>query len=112
LNCAHFAPRFDVAFQVTPERVEVIATQQIQAGWDGIHAQVTLPPPSGLSRLEMVYDARLARATISVDDRVVIRDYTGTLEYREDLGVFFGMGSIDGTMASTVFGGLRFEILA
>jgi hypothetical protein len=111
LTCANYAPRFDVAFQITPDRVEVIATKQVQAGWDGIHAAVTLPPPPGLSRLQMVYDARHAKATISVDDTIVIRDYAGHLEYRDDLGVFFGMGTVDGTMASSIFGGLRFEIL-
>ena len=43
--------------------------------------------------------------------QTLIRDYTGHTEYRDDLGVLFGVGSIDGSMASAVFGGLHFEIL-
>jgi hypothetical protein len=60
----------------------------------------------------MTYDPDSARATVSVDGQTLIRDYAGHTEYREDdLGVYFGLGSLDGSMASAVFGGLRFEIL-
>jgi hypothetical protein len=111
VECGHFASRFDVSFQVTADRVELIATKQIRARWDGIHAAVSLPPPPGLIRLEMAYDAARASANVSVDGKIIIRDYTGHSEYRDDLGVYFGIGTIDGSMASTVFGGLRFEIL-
>jgi hypothetical protein len=47
-----------------------------------------------------------------VDGETLIRDYPGHTEYREDdLGVCFALGSLDGSMASAVFGGLHFEIL-
>ena len=45
-----------------------------------------------------------------MDGKTLIRDYTGFTEYRDDLGVIFAVGTVDGSMASTVFGGLRFEI--
>jgi hypothetical protein len=105
------APRFDVGFQLTKDRVELIATKQVRTGWDGIHAAVSLPPPPRLVRLEMAYDPARASATVSVDGETLIRDYAGHTEYRDDLGVFFGIGSLDGSMASAVFGGLHFEIL-
>jgi hypothetical protein len=47
-----------------------------------------------------------------VDGKILIRDYAGHTEYRDDdLGVYFALGSVDGSMASAVFGGLHFEIL-
>ena len=48
---------------------------------------------------------------MSVDGEVLVRDYTGHTQYRDDVGVFFGVHSVDGSMASAVFGGLHFEIL-
>ena len=111
VECGHFAPRFDAGFQLTGNRLDLIATKQIRAGWDGIHAPVSLPPPPQLIRLEMTYDPARASADISVDDKILIRDYTGHSEYRDDLGVYFGTGTKDGSMASAIFGGLRFEIL-
>jgi hypothetical protein len=105
------AHRFDAGFKATQDRVELIATQQIRTGWDGIHAAVSLPPAPRLVRLEIAYDPVRASATVSVDGETLIRDYTGHTEYRDDLGVLFGIGSIDGSMASAVFGGLHFEIL-
>jgi hypothetical protein len=59
----------------------------------------------------MAYDPARASATVSADGETLIRDYAGTTEYRDDLGGFLGIGSLDGSMASAVFGGLRFEIL-
>jgi serine/threonine-protein kinase len=107
-----FGPRFDSGFEVTPDRVELIATKQIRTRWDGIHAAVRLPPPPRLVRLEMAYDPARARATVSVDGETLIRDYAGHTEYRDDdLGVFFALGSLDGSMASAVFAGLHFEIV-
>jgi hypothetical protein len=106
-----FAPRFDAGFQMTRDRVELIATEQVRIGWDGIHAAVSLPPPPRLVRLEMAYDPARASATVSVDGETLIRDYAGHTEYRDDLGVYFAIGTLDGSMASAVFGGLHFEIL-
>ncbi len=111
VDSGHFAPRFDAGFNVTRDGVELIATKQIRTGWDGIHAAVNLPPAPRLVRLEMAYDPVRAAAALSVDGQILIRDYTGHTEYRDDLGVWFGIGSLDGSMASAVFGGLRFEIL-
>lgn len=112
LGIGQSARRFDAAFQVMHDRVELIATQKIRTGWDGIHAAVSLPPTPRLVQLEMAYDPASARATVSVDGATLIRDYAGHTEYRDDLGVFFAIGSIDGSMASAVFGGLHFEIFA
>lgn len=105
-----FAPRFDAGFRFIPGGVELVATQQVRAGWDGIRAPVSLPPAPRLLRLEMTYDPGRAAADLSVDDQVLIRDYRGHTEYRDDLGVYFGVGSIDGSMASAIFGGLHFEV--
>jgi hypothetical protein len=107
-----FAPRFDAGLRLVGTGVELIATKQIRTGWDGIHAAASLPPAPRLLRLEIVYDPARASAAVSLDGKVLIRDYTGHTEYREDLGVYLGVGSLDGSMASTVFGGLHFEILA
>ncbi|HUM01442.1 MAG TPA: hypothetical protein VL084_04105, partial [Thermoanaerobaculia bacterium] len=98
-------------FKATRDGVDFIATKQIRTGWDGIHAAVGLPPAPRLVRLEMAYDPVSARATVSVDGQILIRDYTGHTEYRDDLGVFFSIGRFEGSMASAIFGGLRFEIL-
>jgi serine/threonine-protein kinase len=107
-----FARRFEAGFHAMQDRVELIATQQVRTGVDGIHAAVSLPPPPIMARLEMAYDPARASATVSVDGKALIRDYTGHTEYRvDDLGVYFGLGSLDGSMASAVFGGLHFEIL-
>jgi serine/threonine-protein kinase len=112
LGTGLFAPRFDAGFKATQDRVELIATTQVRTGWDGIHAALSLPPPPRLVRLEMAYDPARASATVSVDGETLIRDYPGHTEYREDdLGVCFALGSLDGSMASAVFGGLHFEIL-
>lgn len=106
-----FAPRFDVGFRPTRDGFELLATQQVRTGWDGVRAAVVLPPAPSLVRLEMAYDPGRAAATVSVDGQVLIPDYAGHTEYRDDLGVYFAVGSLDGSMASAVFGGLRFEIL-
>ena len=111
VESGHFAPRFDAGFRPSGEGFELIATQQIQAGWDGLRAPVRLPPEPQMLRLEMVYDPARAAADISVDGEVLIRRYAGHSEYREDLGVYFAVGSIDGSMGSAILGGLRFEIL-
>ena len=111
VDSGHFAPRFDAGFKATRDGVELIATKQIRVGWDGIHAAVSLPPAPRLVRLELSYDPVRAAADVSVDGRVLVRGHTGHAEYRDDVGVFFAIGSLDGSMASTVFGGLRFEIL-
>lgn len=110
LSCEHAAPRFDVGFRVTQQDTDLIATRQLRNGWDGIHAAVNLPPPPGLVRVEMIYDAARANASVSVDGQILIGGYSGHSEYRDDLGVFFAVGTIDGAVASAVFGGLRFEI--
>jgi hypothetical protein len=112
VESGHFAPRFDAGFRLAGDDIELIATKQIQAGWDGIRAAASLPPAPNLLRLEMVYDPVRAAATVSVDGRILIRDYTGHTEYRDDLGVYFGLGSVTGAMASAIFGGLHFEIFA
>ena len=106
-----FAPRFDTGFSVTGNGVELIATRQIRDGWDGIRAAVSLPPSPALVRLEMAYNALTRTADVSLNGTTVIRGYSGHLEYRDDLGVYFGIGSMDGSMGSSIFGGLRFEIL-
>ena len=111
LTCGQFAPRFDAGFKITARGVDLIATKQIRKGWDGIHAAVNLPREPEFVRLELAYDAARKSATVSVDGRALIRDYAGHLEYRDDLGVYLGVGSIDGSIGSTVFGGLHFEIL-
>jgi tRNA A-37 threonylcarbamoyl transferase component Bud32 len=108
-----FARRFDAGFKATRDRVELIATTKVRTGWDGIHAALSLPPPPRLVRLEMAYDPARASAIVTVDGETLIRDYAGHTEYRDDdLGVYFALGSLDGSMASAVFGGLHFEILA
>jgi hypothetical protein len=77
-----------------------------------MRAQLPLPPTPRLLRLELAYDPVHASAVVLVDGRILVRDYTGHTEYRDDdLGAFFALGSIDGSMASAIFGGLRFEIL-
>ena len=111
LSTGQSARRFDTGFQATPDRVELIATNRVRTGWDGIHAAVTLPPPPRLVRLEMAYDPVSARATVSVDGQILIRDYAGYSEYRGGQAVSFAVASKDGSMASAVFGGLHFEIL-
>ena len=73
---------------------------------------MTLPPPPRMVRLEMAYDPARASATVSVDGETLIRDYAGHTEYRDDVGVYFGISSLDGSMASAVLAGLHFEILA
>jgi tRNA A-37 threonylcarbamoyl transferase component Bud32 len=113
VGAGQFAPRFDAGFKATQDRVELIATTQVRTGWDGIHAALSLPPPPRLVQLEMAYDPVSARATVSVDGQIFIRDYAGHTEYRDDdLGIYFALGSVDGSMASAVFAGLHFEILA
>lgn len=113
LTCGHFARRFDAAFRpASGGGFELVATKQIQAGWDGTRAVVELPPAPKLLRLEITYDPNRAIAAVSVDGRVLIENYTGHTEYRDDLGVFVSVGTLDGSMASAVFSGLRFEILA
>jgi hypothetical protein len=107
----HFARRFEAGFMTTQGRVEVVATERVRTGWHGIHLPVSLPPAPRLARLEMVYDPARAKATVSVDGETLIRGYAGHTEYRDDLGVYFGLGSIDGSMASAVFAELHFEIL-
>jgi hypothetical protein len=110
LETGHFAPRFDFGFQVSAGGVELIATQRVRTGWDGIRRPVTLPGAPALVRMEMIYDARRASATIALDGRRVVEDYKGHTEYRDDLGVFFGVHSVNGLEGSTIFGGLYFEI--
>jgi len=110
VESGHFAPRFDAGFRPVADGMELVATKQVQAGWDGIRAPVSLPPAPRLLRLEMTYDPVRASATVSVDGTILIHDYTGHSEYRDDLGVYFGLGSIDGSMASAILGGLHFEI--
>jgi hypothetical protein len=112
VETGQYARRFEAGFRATQDRVELIATKKVRTGVDGIHATVSLPPPPRLVRLEMAYDPARASATVSVDGETLIRDYAGHTEYRDDLGVYFGLGSLDGSMASAVFGGLHFEILA
>jgi hypothetical protein len=72
---------------------------------------VRLPPAPQLIRLEVAYDAAQGCATVSVDGKVLIQNFTGNTEYRDDLGVFFSVGTLDGSMSSAVLGGLHFEIL-
>lgn len=111
VESGHFAPRFDAGFEPTRDGFALLATTQVREGWDGMRAIVRLPPAPRLLRLEMAYDATRHTVAVSVDGDVLIRDYRGHTEYRDDLGVYFAVGSLDGTVASAVFGGLRFEIL-
>ena len=104
-------PAFVAVLQATRDRVELIAVKQVRDGLGGIRAPLSLPPAPTLMRLEMAYDPVSARATVSVDGQILIRDYAGHTEYRGDHTVFFAVASKDGSMASAVFGGLRFEIL-
>lgn len=112
LETGHFAPRFDCGLRPAPAGADLIATQRIRTGWDGIRTRVILPPAPHLVRLEMVYDPGKRTAQISLNGNVLIRGYAGHAEYRDDLGVFFGVGTFDGSLASTLFGGLRFEIFS
>jgi serine/threonine-protein kinase len=104
-------PAFVAVLEATRDRVELIAVKQVRDGLGGIRASLRLPPPPRLMRLEMAYDPVSARATVSVDGQIFIRDYAGHTEYRGDHTVFFAVASMDGSMASAVFGGLHFEIL-
>ena len=104
-------PAFVAVLQATRDRVELIAVKQVRDGLGGIRAPLSLPPAPSMMRLEMAYDPVSARATVSVDGQILIRDYAGHTEYRGDHTVFFAVASKDGSMASAVFGGLRFEIL-
>lgn len=106
-----FAPAFVAVLEATRDRVELIAVMQVRTGLGGIRAPLSLPPAPRLMRLEMAYDPVSARATVSVDGQILIRDYAGHTEYRGAPSVFFTVASTDGSMASAVFGGLRFEIL-
>lgn len=112
LASGHFAPRLDAGILVNGDRAELIATQKLREGWDGMRARVNLPPPPDLVRLEIVYDPVRADADVSIDGKILIRNYRGHSEYRDDMGVFVGIGSVDGSVASAIFGGLRFEILS
>ena len=112
VETGHFANRFDFGLRPNAGGFDLIATQHVRNGWDGIHAAVTVPPAPALVRLEMSYDPARGAAQISVDGKILIRDYTGHTEYRDDLGVYVGIGTIDGAMASTVFGGIQFEIFS
>jgi hypothetical protein len=106
------APAFVAVLEAARDRVELIAVTQVRAGLGGMRAPLSLPPAPRLMRLEMAYDPVSARATVSVDGQVLIRNYAGHTEYRGDHTVFFAVASVDGSMASAVFGGLHFEILA
>jgi tRNA A-37 threonylcarbamoyl transferase component Bud32 len=105
-------PAFVANLQATGDRVELIAVTRVRDGVGGIRAPVTLPPAPRLMRLEMAYEPVSARATVSVDGQILIRNYAGHTEYRGDPTVFFGITSVDGSMASAVLGSLHFEILA
>jgi tRNA A-37 threonylcarbamoyl transferase component Bud32 len=105
-------PAFVAVLEATGDRVELIAVTQVRDGLGGIRAPLSLPPAPRLMRLEMVYDPVSARATVSVDGEVLIRDYAGHTEYRGGPSVLFAVASMDGSMASAVFAGLHFEILA
>jgi len=105
-------PAFVAVLLATRDRVELIAVTQVRDGVGGIRAPVSLPTVPHLMRLEMAYDPVSARATVAVDGQILIRDYAGHTEYRSDPTVFFQVASVDGSMASAVFGGLRFDILA
>jgi hypothetical protein len=104
-------PAFVAHLRATGDRVELIAVTRVRDGVDGIRAPLSLPPAPRLMRLEMAYDPVSARATVSVDGQILIRDYPGHTEYRGDHNVFFAVASVDGSMASAVLGGLHFEIL-
>jgi hypothetical protein len=104
-------PAFVAALQTTGDGVELIAVTHVRDGLDGIRAALTLPPAPRLMRLEMAYDPLSTRATVSVDGRILVRDYPGHTEYRSDPTVFFEVASTEGSMASAVLGDLHFEIL-
>jgi tRNA A-37 threonylcarbamoyl transferase component Bud32 len=104
-------PAFVVVLQATGDRVELIAVTRVRDGVGGIRAPLSLPPAPRLMRLEMAYDPVSARATVSVDGQILIRDYAGHTEYRGGPTVFFAVASVDGSMASAVLGGLHFDIL-
>jgi tRNA A-37 threonylcarbamoyl transferase component Bud32 len=105
------APGFVALLEATRDRVELIAILQVRAGLDGIRVPLSLPPAPRLVRLEMAYDPVSARATVSVDGQILIRDYAGYSEYRGGEALSFAVASRDGSMASAVFGGLHFEIV-
>jgi len=105
-------PAFVAHLEAARGRVELIAVTQVRDGLDGIRASLSPPPAPTLMRLEMAYDPVSARATVSVDGQVLIREYAGHTEYRGGPSVFFAVTTADGLMASAVFGGLHFEILA
>jgi len=105
-------PAFVAHIEAVRDRAELIAVTQVRDGVDGIRASLSPPPAPTLMRLEMAYDPVSARATVSVDGQVLIRDYAGHTEYRGGPSVFFAVNTADGSMASAVFGGLHFEILA
>lgn len=105
-------PAFVAHLEATRDGVELIAVTQVRDGVGGLRAALSPPPAPALMRLEMAYDAVSARATVSVDGEVLIRDYAGHTEYRGGPSVFFALDTADGSMASAIFGGLHFEILA
>ena len=105
-------PAFVAHLEAVRDRLELIAVTRVRDGVDGIRASLSPPPAPTLMRLEMAYDPVSARATVSVDGHVLIRDYAGHTEYRGGPSVFFAVDTADGLMASAIFGGLHFEILA
>jgi tRNA A-37 threonylcarbamoyl transferase component Bud32 len=105
------APAFVAVLEAARDRVELIAVKQVRAGLGGIRVPLSLPPAPRLTRLEMAYDPVSARATVSVDGQILIRDYAGHTEYRGDHTVFFAVATTDGSMASAILGGLHFEIV-
>jgi hypothetical protein len=105
-------PAFVVHLEAIRDGVELIAVTRVRDGLDGIRASLSQPQAPALMRLEMAYDPVSERATVSVDGRVLIRDYAGHTEYRGGPSVFFALDTADGSMASAIFGGLHFEILA
>jgi tRNA A-37 threonylcarbamoyl transferase component Bud32 len=105
-------PAFVAHLEAIRDGVELIAVTQVRDGVDGIRASLSATSAPTLMRLEMAYDPVSARATISVDGQILIRDYAGHTEYRGGPSVFFAVDTADGSMASAVFGGLHFEILA
>ena len=111
LDTAGFAPRFDLSVEKVPNGIEVMAVTQIERGLKGITLLLDTPRDGQLVELEMEYRPSSQSAVVRAGGQVVTDNYSGHLEYRQDVGPALFISIHREAQARGILGDTQFEIL-
>ncbi|MEO8027949.1 MAG: serine/threonine-protein kinase [Bryobacteraceae bacterium] len=111
LDVGNLAPRFDLSLEIANGGILLMTPLEVRSGASGPSKMLDPVPDTGLIDIEMEYEPSTKQASVRAGGRLMIPNYPGHDQYRENVGFSLYLEIGKQAEARSLIGDASFEIL-